>query len=32
MANPFFTIGHSTRPIEEFAALLTDAEVSWSST
>jgi uncharacterized protein (DUF488 family) len=28
MANPFFTIGHSTRPIEEFAALLTAAEVN----
>ncbi len=27
MANPFFTIGHSTRPIEEFAALLAAAEV-----
>ncbi|HXE24135.1 MAG TPA: DUF488 domain-containing protein [Roseiarcus sp.] len=27
MTNPFFTIGHSTRPIEEFAALLEAAEV-----
>jgi len=27
MANPFFTIGHSTHPIEEFAALLAAAEV-----
>jgi uncharacterized protein (DUF488 family) len=27
MSNPFFTIGHSTRPIEEFAALLATAEV-----
>jgi uncharacterized protein (DUF488 family) len=27
MANRFFTIGHSTRPIEEFAALLKDAHV-----
>jgi len=27
MANPFFTIGHSTRPIEEFLALLAAAEV-----
>src|SRR5271155_5455497 len=27
MANPFFTIGHSTRPIEEFASLLAEAEV-----
>jgi uncharacterized protein (DUF488 family) len=27
MTNPFFTIGHSTRPIEEFAALLMAAEV-----
>ena len=27
MANPFFTIGHSTRPVEEFAALLVAAEV-----
>jgi uncharacterized protein (DUF488 family) len=27
MANPFFTIGHSTRPIEEFVALLAAAEV-----
>jgi uncharacterized protein (DUF488 family) len=27
MPNPFFTIGHSTRPIEEFAALIEAAEV-----
>jgi uncharacterized protein (DUF488 family) len=27
MSNPFFTIGHSTRPIEEFVALLNAAEV-----
>jgi uncharacterized protein (DUF488 family) len=27
MPNPFFTVGHSTRPIEEFVALLTAAEV-----
>jgi uncharacterized protein (DUF488 family) len=27
MANPFFTIGHSTRPIDEFVALLKAAEV-----
>ena len=27
MSNPFFTIGHSTRPIDEFVALLTTAEV-----
>ena len=27
MANPFFTIGHSTRPIETFTALLIAAEV-----
>jgi uncharacterized protein (DUF488 family) len=27
MPNPFFTIGHSTRSIDEFAALLTSAEV-----
>ena len=27
MSNPFFTIGHSTRPIDEFVALLTAAEV-----
>jgi Protein of unknown function, DUF488 len=27
MANPFFTIGHSTRPTEEFVALLEGAEV-----
>ena len=28
MSNPFFTIGHSTRPIEEFVALLKAAEVN----
>jgi uncharacterized protein (DUF488 family) len=28
MPNPFFTIGHSTRPAEEFAALLKDARVN----
>ena len=27
MSNPFFTIGHSTRPTEEFVALLKAAEV-----
>jgi uncharacterized protein (DUF488 family) len=27
MSNRFFTIGHSTRPIEEFVALLTAADV-----
>jgi uncharacterized protein (DUF488 family) len=27
MPNPFFTIGHSTRPIEEFAALIEAAEI-----
>ncbi|MBV8440343.1 MAG: DUF488 domain-containing protein [Hyphomicrobiales bacterium] len=27
MPNPFFTIGHSTRPIEAFVALLKDADV-----
>ena len=27
MPKPFFTIGHSTRPIEEFAALLKAAEI-----
>ena len=27
MANPFFTIGHSKRPIEEFASLLAEADV-----
>lgn len=27
MANPFFTIGHSTRSLEEFAALLAPEEV-----
>ena len=26
-ANPFFTIGHSTRPTEAFVALLREAEV-----
>jgi uncharacterized protein (DUF488 family) len=29
MPNPFFTIGHSTRPTEEFVALLTDAELKF---
>jgi uncharacterized protein (DUF488 family) len=28
MATPFFTIGHSTRPIEEFVSLLAEAEVA----
>jgi uncharacterized protein (DUF488 family) len=28
MANPFFTIGHSTRPIEEFVSLLAEAELT----
>jgi uncharacterized protein (DUF488 family) len=28
MANPYFTIGHSTRSLEEFAALLTDSNVT----
>jgi uncharacterized protein (DUF488 family) len=28
MPNPFFTIGHSTRPIEEFVSLLMEAEVA----
>ncbi len=28
MANPFFTVGHSTRPIDEFASLLAEAEVT----
>ena len=28
MANPFFTIGHSTRPIDEFVSLLAQAEVT----
>jgi uncharacterized protein (DUF488 family) len=28
MANPFFTIGHSTRPIATFVELLRDAEVA----
>ena len=28
MASPFFTIGHSTRPIEEFVRLLMEAEVA----
>jgi uncharacterized protein (DUF488 family) len=27
MSNPFFTIGHSTRPIDEFVALLMAAEI-----
>ena len=27
MPNPFFTIGHSTRPTEEFVALLKAPEV-----
>jgi uncharacterized protein (DUF488 family) len=27
MSNPFFTIGHSPRPIDEFVALLTASEV-----
>lgn len=27
MANPFFTIGHSTRPTEEFVALIEAAEI-----
>jgi uncharacterized protein (DUF488 family) len=27
MANPFFTIGHSTRPIEQFVSLLAEADV-----
>jgi uncharacterized protein (DUF488 family) len=27
MRNPFFAIGHSTRPIEAFVALLTESEV-----
>jgi uncharacterized protein (DUF488 family) len=27
MSNPFFTIGHSTRPTEEFVALLKEARV-----
>ncbi len=27
MSNPFFTIGHSTRPIDAFVALLTSSEV-----
>ena len=28
MSNPFFTIGHSTRPLPEFLALLAAAEVA----
>ena len=28
MAHPFHTIGHSTRPLEEFVALLREAEVT----
>ena len=27
LARPFFTIGHSTRPLDEFVRLLSDAEV-----
>ena len=27
MARPFFTIGHSTRPIGEFVGLLSEAEI-----
>jgi uncharacterized protein (DUF488 family) len=27
MSNPFFTIGHSTRPAQEFIALLKDADI-----
>jgi len=27
MAHPFYTIGHGTRPLEDFVALLADAEV-----
>ncbi|MBV8794789.1 MAG: DUF488 domain-containing protein, partial [Hyphomicrobiales bacterium] len=27
MSNPFFTIGHSTRPTAEFVALLKEAQV-----
>lgn len=27
MTNPFFTIGHSTRPLEDFAGLLKEADV-----
>lgn len=27
MANPFFTIGHSTRPLDEFVALLNSADI-----
>jgi uncharacterized protein (DUF488 family) len=27
MAHPFFTIGHSTRPIDEFVALLREADI-----
>ncbi|MEA2782655.1 MAG: hypothetical protein QOK29_4199 [Rhodospirillaceae bacterium] len=27
MAQPFFTVGHSTRPLQEFAGLLREAEV-----
>src|SRR3569623_3418207 len=29
MAHPFFTIGHATRPIEEFVALLQDVSVTY---
>jgi uncharacterized protein (DUF488 family) len=28
MAHPFYTIGHSTRPIEEFIGLLRVADVT----
>ena len=28
MGNPFYTIGHSTRPLEEFTGLLTSADVT----
>ena len=28
MANPFFTIGHSTRPVDDFAGLLTASQVT----
>lgn len=28
MANPFYTIGHSTRPLDEFIALLQSADVT----
>src|ERR1700745_60164 len=29
MAHPFFTIGHSTRPVEEFVDLLEKAQVAF---